>query len=918
MMADLREVSTTCPYCGVGCGVLATTDGAQIVSVRGDPQHPANFGKLCSKGSTLHLTARAGGRVLQPLLRADRDTPRAPVSWDRAIETVADRFAAIIAAHGPDAVAFYGSGQLLTEDYYALNKLARGVVGTNNIDTNSRLCMSSAVAGYKATLGSDAVPTCYDDIDSADLLFIAGSNTAWAHPIVYRRIEAAKQNRPHQRTIVVDPRRTETAAQADLHLALLPGTDVALFHAMLHWLVWEERVDTAFIDAHTEGFAELKRAVREMSPVVAARVCGLPVEDIITAAQWWAESGNVLSLYCQGLNQSSSGTAKNAALVGLHLATQQIGKVGAGPFSLTGQPNAMGGREVGALANLLPGHREAANATHRDEVAKLWGIDALPAVPGKTAVEMFDAIKRGEIKAVWIACTNPAHSMPDLKAVHAALRTAEFVVVQEAFASSETVAFADLVLPASTWGEKSGTVTNSERRITRVNAALKPPGEARDDWTIFSAIGRVLEKRLHPARPSVMTFDSAQSVWEEHRSMTEGRDLDITGLSYAMLDSAGPQQWPYPRGASATTPRLYTDKRFARPNGKAQFAATPYRPVAEPTTSKFPLALTTGRLRDQWHTMTRTGRSATLFGHTATPELAMHPDDLTRRGIAQGALVRVRSARGAFVAQAQKSDEIRSGQAYLPMHWGSGFVGGRDAHGMNALTSPAFCPQSKQPELKHAAVHVEALKETWTLAAFAYVPAAQLDDARAAWLAHCAQLDFAVVIPVEGQITGLYLHAAALEAPTKEWLSVFDTALIPESATALSYDDAHASSGRRVWVRNDCVQAARLSGPTARAASALWLRTLMLQRTPIAPLSRWLLAPMPPTDQLAPSSRVVCTCFGVREDEIKTALGQAQGKVPERLAEVQRQLRCGTNCGSCMPELKQLAQRAITDERAPA
>jgi assimilatory nitrate reductase catalytic subunit len=908
---SLTEVKTTCPYCGVGCGVLATTDGENVVSVRGDPNHPANFGKLCNKGATLHLTTRAGGRLTVPQLRVTRDAQRIDATWDSALTLVADRFANIIREHGPDSVAFYGSGQLLTEDYYALNKLARAVVGTNNVDTNSRLCMSSAVAGYKATLGADAVPTCYEDFDHADLVFIAGSNAAWTHPIVFRRIEAAREKKPAQKIIVVDPRRTETAAQADLHLAILPGTDVALFHAILHWLIWEEQVNLDYIEAHTEGFSALKSLVREISPAVAARVCGVSEKDIITAGRWWAEAGNVLSLYCQGLNQSTSGTEKNAALVGLHLATGQIGKPGAGPFSLTGQPNAMGGREVGALANLLPGHREANNAVHRAEVAALWGLDAISDRPGKTAVEIFDALESGEIKAIWIACTNPAHSMPNLHQVHAALRKAEFVVIQEAFAASETVTFADVLLPATTWGEKSGTVTNSERRISRIHAALPAPGLARADWQIFCAAGIEIQKRLAPDTALQTDFSSAQTLWEEHRALTAGRDLDITGLQYETLLTEGPQQWPFPASAEKGAVRLYENGVFPTQNGKAKFVASAYKAVAEKTSAKFPLALTTGRTRDQWHTMTRTGRTASLLGHDTAPQVQLHSNDMTRRGITEGAWANVRSPRGSVIVRANASDSVRSGQAYLTMHWGRNFFRGKNVLGVNALTTPAFCPQSKQPELKHAAVHVEAFNPAWSMAAFAVVPAGQLDAARMAWLAHCDGLDVAYAVPIEGEVCGLWCEAASRSAPDTRWIASFDNHLFQANAEVLRYDDVVSGTARRVAVQDGFLIAARLSGTSISQPALQWLRSLFLARSNVRLLSRWLLAPAPPDTFEMKSSKTLCTCFGVSEAEINEGLTRAVGNSVTRLASVQAAMRCGTNCGSCVPELKRLAQRIV-------
>jgi assimilatory nitrate reductase catalytic subunit len=495
----VTETKSTCCYCGTGCGVIIRSEGDRVVQVRGDPDHPSSLGRLCSKGTTLHLTmtpAAMAMRARHPEMRTTRAEARRRATWGEALDHVAERFAQIIEAHGPDAVAFYVSGQLLTEDYYAFNRLAKGTIGTANIDTNSRLCMSSAVTGYVKTLGADAPPACYDDIDHADCLFIAGSNTAFAHPVLFRRIEAARQARPDMRIIVVDPRRTETARFADLHLAILPGTDVALFHAMLHVMLWENLVDDAYVAAHTEGFAAVRDIAREWSPAAAAPVCGVRAEDIVTAARWFAGSKATLSLYCQGLNQSTSGTSKNATLIGLHLATGQIGHPGAGPFSLTGQPNAMGGREVGGLATTLAAHRDLANPEHRAEMAWLWNSDRIPDKPGLTAVELFEAVRAGRVKAVWIACTNPAQSLPDLAKVRAALEAAELVVLQEAYTDTETAAFADVLLPAASWAEKDGTVTNSERRISRVRAAVPPPGEARPDWAIACDFERRLRTHL--------------------------------------------------------------------------------------------------------------------------------------------------------------------------------------------------------------------------------------------------------------------------------------------------------------------------------------------------------------------------------------------------------------------------------------
>ena len=914
--AAMRDVRTTCPYCGVGCGVIATTDGVTVQAVRGDPEHPANSGRLCSKGSTLHQTARGGGRLLHPMVRCSRDAPREAVGWEQAMALATGRFAQIVREHGPDAVAFYGSGQLLTEDYYVLNKLARVAVGTNNLDTNSRLCMSSAVAGYKATLGADSVPACYEDIDQADLLFVAGSNTANAHPIVMRRIEAARAARPGQRMIVVDPRRTVTAQAADLHLAILPGTDVALFHAMLHWLIWEEKVATDWIGAHTDGFDALRGVVRETSPRAMARVCGVREEDIVTAARWWSEAGSVLSLYCQGLNQSSSGTEKNAALIGLHLATAQIGRPGAGPLSLTGQPNAMGGREVGALANLLPGHRDLANAAHRDEVARYWDVESVPASPGLSAVELFEGLHSGRVRAVWIVCTNPAQSMPDSLRVREALDRAEFVVVQEAFADTETLRHADVALPATTWGEKEGTVTNSERRISRVRAVLPAPGEARADWSILADAARRLAGALHPGRERGFAFENAEAVWLEHRGLTVGRDLDIGGLSWERLERDGPQQWPLPAGAPAGQARLYADDRFATANGKARFSAAPWRAVAEPVDVRYPIALTTGRLRDQWHSMSRTGRVPALFAQAEAPTLDMDGNDLTRRGLRDGEPVMVSSRRGRFVALAHASDEVRSGQAFLPMHWGDAFVRGEGLAGMNALTLPAFDPVSKQPELKHAAVRVSRIEAGWELLAMARLPRASLETVRAQWLAACAHFEAVWVVPMGGDAVGLSLRGFAREPAGPMWLADFDRLIGADGADVMAYDDLAGGHGRRVRVQGDMLWTARLSGriagtPAAAGlqASAHWLRGLMTDAVPVRPLSRWLLSPVPPPQSaFAPRDPVVCVCHGVGARAIDAALVKATGSAPQRLAALQSALRCGTSCGSCVPQLRARAQ----------
>lgn len=896
----MPEVKSTCCYCGVGCGVLIQTEGSRIVGVRGDPDHPANYGKLCTKGSTLHLSAASQDtRALTPELRTSRDAVRQPVSWEGALDYAAARFASLIAEHGPDSVAFYISGQLLTEDYYVFNKLAKGLIGTNNVDTNSRLCMSSAVSGYKTTLGADAPPCSYEDIELADCIFIAGSNMAYAHPILFRRIEAARERHPDRKLIVVDPRRTDTAQVADLHLPILPGTDVALFHGMLHVLLWDGLVDQQFIASHTSGFEGLKKRVQEYTPEAVSRICGVPAEDIVQAARWFGQSSAALSLYCQGLNQSAHGTDKNGALINLHLATGQIGRPGAGPFSLTGQPNAMGGREVGGMATLLSAHRELSDPGHRAEVAALWGVPSVPAAPGKSAVEMFEALRSGEIKAVWIACTNPAHSMPDANLVREALEHADFVVVQEAFRTTDTVQFADLLLPAATWGEKEGTVTNSERRITRVRQAVTPPGMARPDWEIVVDFAHRLDKRLGRGMSEhLFPYLTPEAIFNEHRESTRGRDLDITGLSYALLEEQGPQQWPFPEGASRGKERLYGDGVFPTPDGRARFRDVDYQGPAEAPDARFPLSLNTGRLRDQWHGMSRTGLVGRLFAHVEEPLLSMNPRDLQARGLKEGQLVKVKSRRGELVVRIQPSEDVRPGQVFMPMHWGSAFMTGT---GCNGLTIGAIDPVSRQPELKHCAVQVEAVALPWRLEILRKGDATRLLEAIQPWVqrfeyAHCG---------LYGRDEPLvFLSVAARECIGPEALEDIDRLLgMSDPASALTYADSKKCISKRIQLEEGEVAGVRLTGETA---ARNWLREVMLSGFPLEQVRRWALAPVhrPPEGGKA-RGRIVCNCMDVSEQEIVEALEQGAD-----LASLQAALKCGTQCGSCLPEVRRMVGEA--------
>ncbi|MFC3340322.1 nitrate reductase [Paracandidimonas soli] len=898
----VRSVASVCCYCGTGCGVLVEAGGDRVLAVRGDPDHPSSRGALCSKGRALADTVRRDeARVLRAQWRPKRGRQLQPLQLPDALDMAADRLADTLARHGPDAIGFYLSGQLLTEDYAAFNKLARALVGTNHIDTNSRLCMSSAVTGYKQTLGADAPPACYEDLDLADTVLIAGSNMAYAHPVLFRRLEAARALRPEMKVVVVDPRRTDTAAMADLHLAIAPGTDVALFHAMLNVMVWDGLVDADYMERHTTGFAGLKARIHEFTPRAAQDVCGVPAQDIIQAARWFGQSRAALSLYTMGLNQSSSGTAKNAALIHLHLATGQIGRPGAGPFSLTGQPNAMGGREAGGMATLLPGHRDPSDPAHRAEVAALWGVDALPVEPGLPAVAMFDAVLEGRIKVLWIAATNPAQSMPDQARVRAALEKAEFVIVQEAFAGTETLAYADLVLPAATWPEKDGTVTNSERRISRVRAAVPPPGDALPDWRLACEVARRLAARVAPEKAALFSYVGESEIFAEHARMTAGRDLDYSALDYAVLEAMGPRQWPYrPNGDSVA--RLYADGRFATQDGRARFVDVPYVPVAEPVSAQYPLRLTTGRLRDHWHTMARTGLSLGLTRHVEEPWLSLNPSDMTRMGLASGTLARIRSRRGGVVLPVRDDASVRPGHAFLPMHWGGAFMAGQ---GVNALTNPVCDPQSHQPELKHAAVAVAAAGLPWQAMGWVAGDAAQLRRRLAAWLEFS---DYVVVLPSAVGGGGVRLRLAAPSSPDSSVLAALARDLGVE-APGIVFDDPARGVLRRVALTDGRPSAFLLAGDSrAHEALMAWADG--------GPAPASAAALLMGREAAGARARTVCVCAGVSDQAILAGIAEGLD-----LDGLKQSLSCGTGCGSCLPEIRSMIVRSAAGElreRQPA
>ncbi|MBI2157194.1 MAG: molybdopterin-dependent oxidoreductase [Candidatus Rokubacteria bacterium] len=689
-----------CPYCGVGCGLLVEVRDGAVTRVKGDPAHPANFGDVCAKAVHLPPALRAPGRLLHPMARARRGAPLERVPWELALRTVAERFREILAAHGPDAIAFYASGQLLTEEYYVAGKLAKGFVGTNNLDTNSRLCMASAAAGYARSLGADGPPAAWEDIERADCFLLVGTNTADCHPVAFKRIRRRKREAPEDvSVIVVDPRWTETADLADLHLPLRPGSDIALLNGMLHVLRREGLLDAGFVAARTSGWDALRAVLERYPPERAAVLTGLSAESIVAAALRFGRARAALSLWSMGVNQSHVGTDKNAAIINLHLATGQIGRPGAGPFSLTGQPNAMGGRETGGLAHLLPGYRLVADAAARAAVERHWGLPAgaIAATPGRPALEIFEGLAAGEVRAIWILCTNPAASLPDLDLVEKALRQADLVVVQDAYDPTETTRFADVLLPAAQWPEKAGVMTSSERRLTYLPKLVEPPGEARPDAEILTRFAHEMGWK------AAFPYESPAEIFDEFATLTAGTVCDCSGVSHARLAAEGPLQWPVPAADHPGTARLYADGRFPTPDGRARFVPVEHDEPVEPPDAAFPLTLTTGRVRDHWHTMTRTARAPALVARTPEPVLEVNLHDARRAGIQDGDFVEITSRRGKAIAQCRVSAAIREGTCFLPFHWGrrAGFY-----KSANNLTLAARDPLSRQPELKACAVRL--------------------------------------------------------------------------------------------------------------------------------------------------------------------------------------------------------------------
>ncbi len=878
-MTNLTSL-TTCPYCGVGCGVEATKQADGTISIKGDGSHPANFGRLCSKGSALADTIGLEDRLLHPQVDGKQS------SWDTALDAVADGLKKVIDKHGADAIAFYVSGQLLTEDYYVANKLMKGFIGSANIDTNSRLCMSSAVAGYKRAFGSDSVPCSYEDLELADLIVIEGSNTAWCHPIVYQRIVKAKQQRPDLKIVVIDPRKTATCDIADLHLPIKPGADATLFNGLLSYINQQQCIDWDFVNQYTEGFSDTlvsaEKSAKDIKQV--ATLCELSEQAVTEFYQHFANTEKVVTLYSQGVNQSSSGTDKSNSIINCHLATGRIGQPAMGPFSITGQPNAMGGREVGALSNQLAAHMELDNPVHHDLVSRFWKTDHLASTAGLQAVDMFEDIAKGRIKAIWVIATNPVVTLPNADKVRKAIEDCDLVIVSECELNTGTVARADILLPALAWGEKCGTVTNSERRISHQRNFLPHPGEAEEDWWILSQVAKKM------GFSEAFNYQSSAEIFREHAALSGfenngKRDFDISGLAKItdkQYDELIPIQWPVTASKPTGTPRLFEDNHFFTSTGKAQFIAITPRPPKNLTSAKYPLILNTGRVRDQWHTMTRTARSARLNGHTSEPIIQIHPTDASKWQLTHDSLARLDSKWGDMLARVVVTEDQRIGSVFVPMHWND-FLASKGR--VNALVNPVVDPISGQPESKHTPIKVIPYQPVWHGFMFSRTQLSLPDSHY--W------------VKIKGDQFWRYELAGdrAIDNPSN-WAKE----RLGEEGEWLEYIDQSTHRFRAGKITNNRLESLVFMAKNYDLPARSWLSQLFSEPTLSDEMRMSLLAGKPGAG-LPDTGPMVCACFGVGENTIKDAISCGSAKTVEEIGTL---LKAGTNCGSCIPELKNL------------
>ncbi len=868
-MKEQPTIRTTCPYCGVGCGVLARRNAAGSVTITGDPDHPANFGRLCSKGMTLAETLGPGQHLLHPRIGNEN------ASWDAATELVASKFSEAVRDHGPDSVAFYVSGQFLTEDYYVANKLMKGFVGSANIETNSRLCMASAVAGHKRAFGADIVPCNYTDLETADLVVLVGSNLAWCHPVLFQRLQAAREKRG-SKLVVIDPRRTMTAECADLHLQIKSGSDVSLFNGLLQNLYSRGEIDSRFVFAKTNGLAEALIVANQHTDDRVVADTGLLPAQLHAFYDLFAAHAKSVTAYSMGVNQAADGTNKVNAIINCHLLTGRLGKPGAGPFSITGQPNAMGGREVGGLANMLAAHMDIDNAAHRAAVQDFWQSPRIAQKTGLKAVDLFDALHDGKIKALWIMATNPAVSMPNSTHIGEALKGCPFVVVSDVTASTDTAAFAHVLLPAKGWGEKDGTVTNSERRISRQRAFMPTSGEARADWRIMCDVARHMGF-------SGFEFESPADIFAEHAALTSvlnsgSRLLDLTDIASLDYDTMAPQQWG--------GPQPFAKPKFETPDGKARFVATPMAGATLAASHAF--TLNTGRIRDQWHTMTRTGLVPRLFDHRAEPYIEIHPTDAKGLNLKHAELATVKGPHGSSVVRVLISKSVCIGSVFQPLHWSSGFASAAKA---NAATLAVVDPVSGQPAFKSAPVTVQRFPAQW----FGFgVMTGQAKP----------RFDYWAIRPLP---SGQSFECAGLEQP-ENWQACL-APLIDLDDAGFEVSQLTSSSSkafRCVALRGGKLQFAFFASEIPVPASRHWLQQIVGTEV----VAMQVLAGRPAT-AIADFGPIVCSCNGVGRMQISAA---AILQPNASLYQICEQTRAGMGCGSCRPEVQKIIRESQCTE----
>ncbi|PSU33240.1 nitrate reductase [Photobacterium lutimaris] len=887
-------IKSTCAYCGVGCGIEARTNSHGKLEVRGDSQHPANLGKLCSKGLALGETVGIEGRLLKPQINQQ------DVSWEEALADVAGQFNRVIERHGKEAVAFYVSGQLLTEDYYVANKLMKGFVGSANIDTNSRLCMSSSVAGHKRAFGADIVPGCYEDLEMADLIILTGSNLAWCHPVLFQRLREAKAKR-HCKIIVIDPRKTPTCDIADMHLPLLPGSDIALFNGLLAFLSENNSLDFEYIEAATEGLdLALATAFRFGDIESVQAVTGLDKAQILTFYQLFAASKKTVTVYSQGVNQSTSGTNKVNSILNCHLATGRVGKPGSTPFSVTGQPNAMGGREVGGLANMLAAHMDFGNPEHTQQISAFWQTDNLASAPGLKAIDMFNAIESGQIKAIWIMATNPAVSLPESKRISTILANCPYVVVSDCMADTDTLRHANVALPAQGWSEKSGTVTNSERRISRQRRLLPSPGEAKPDWWIICEVAKKMgfgdafdyhnEADIFREYAQMTTLGQKEATagMNRHGVCALSRPLNLsglTGLTAKQYHQMPPQQWPVTTYNQPTV-RLFGNGEFATPSGKAQFIATDHRPIAATTSRQYPLLLNSGRIRDHWHTMTRSGLSPRLSEHISEPFLALSPQDAERFSIKPNALVNVISRKGEILLRARISKECQSGHVFAPFHWNNCTT---SMGKVNTLIADQRDPLSGQPEFKATPVRIEPSpyqSEALLITQDKHIATSMSPQQH--WTSQRTHNGHLIRVTSQQQPEQLHTWLAAQMTHVQRYAQVKDQQLISIEVN---------NESRYAQFQGNQLHSAFIVSDDLHPSDYDYLYTL-IGRPLSDPLVQALFTgKAPPGHQ---NGRLVCACKQVGVKTIEQAI---RAKSCCSVKEISDATQAGTGCGSCLPEL---------------